>query len=471
MEEEKPQEPELPEEILRATTDEVQTRTRLLENDIKIMRSEQMRLMHEQSTMKEKIKDNAEKIKQNKVLPYLVGNVVEILEMDPDIDEDSEEGANVDLDSRRKGKCAVIKTSTRQTIFLPIVGLVPAETLKPGDLIGVNKDSYLILDKLPAEYDSRVKAMEVDERPTETYTDIGGLDKQIEELVEAIVLPMQQEQKFKNLGIKPPKGALMYGPPGTGKTLLARACAAQTNACYLKLAGPSLVQMFIGDGAKLVRDAFELAKEKSPAIIFIDELDAIGTKRFDSDKSGDREVQRTMLELLNQLDGFSSNERIKVIAATNRIDILDPALLRSGRLDRKVEFPLPNEDGRAMILQIHSRKMTVGQVNFEELARSTDEMNGAQLKAVCVEAGMIALREGATELSHEHFVGGIAEVQAKKKVSSLSQANIVCHADRAETSDSHPCRTSFSCSHSLNHAAAQQLSLCPSAFSDPCRSV
>jgi 26S proteasome regulatory subunit T5 len=411
----KPQEPELPEEILKATTEEIQTRTRLLENDIKIMRSEQMRLMHEQNMMKEKIKDNSEKIKQNKVLPYLVGNVVEILEMDPDIDEDSEEGANVDLDSRRKGKCAVIKTSTRQTIFLPIVGLVPADTLKPGDLIGVNKDSYLILDKLPAEYDSRVKAMEVDERPTETYTDIGGLDKQIEELVEAIVLPMQQEQKFKNLGIKPPKGALMYGPPGTGKTLLARACAAQTNACYLKLAGPSLVQMFIGDGAKLVRDAFELAKEKSPAIIFIDELDAIGTKRFDSDKSGDREVQRTMLELLNQLDGFSSNERIKVIAATNRIDILDPALLRSGRLDRKVEFPLPNEAGRAMILQIHSRKMTLGQVNFEELARSTDEMNGAQLKAVCVEAGMIALREGASELSHEHFVGGIAEVQAKKK--------------------------------------------------------
>lgn len=187
--------------------------------------------------------------------------------------------------------------------------------------------------------------------------------------------------------------------------------------------------MFIGDGAKLVRDAFELAKEKAPAIIFIDELDAIGTKRFDSEKSGDREVQRTMLELLNQLDGFSSDERIKVpnssiiiivliilmwnfqvIAATNRIDILDPALLRSGRLDRKIEFPLPNETARARILEIHSRKMTVSSdVNFEELARSTDEFNGAQLKAVCVEAGMIALREGATKLGHEHFLSGIAE--------------------------------------------------------------
>lgn len=212
----------------------------------------------------------------------------------------------------RKGKCAVIKTSTRQTVFLPLIGLVPADQLRPSDLIGVNKDSYLVLDKLPAEYDSRVKAMEVDERPTETYTDVGGLDKQIEELAEAIVLPMEHADRFKTIGIRPPKGVLMYGPPGTGKTLMARACAAQTKACFLKLAGPSLVQMFIGDGAKLVRDAFELAKEKAPAIIFIDELDAIGTKRFDSEKSGDREVQRTMLELLNQLDGFSSDDRIKV---------------------------------------------------------------------------------------------------------------------------------------------------------------
>jgi len=320
------------------------------------------------------------------------------------------------LDSQRKGKCAVIKTSTRQTIFLPLIGLVPADKLKPADLIGVNKDSYLVLDTLPSEYDSRVKAMEVDERPTETYTDIGGLDNQIEELVEAIVLPIKHAEKFKQLGITAPKGVLMYGPPGTGKTLLARACAAQTSACYLKLAGPSLVQMFIGDGAKLVRDAFDLAKEKAPAIIFIDEIDAVGTKRFDSEKSGDREVQRTMLELLNQLDGFGSDERIKVIAATNRIDILDPALLRSGRLDRKIEFPLPNEEARGKILEIHSRKMNFSpKVNFQELARSTDEFNGAQLKATCVEAGMIALREGATQVGHEHYLSGIMEVQAKKK--------------------------------------------------------
>ncbi|KAI9609995.1 hypothetical protein H4Q26_006987 [Puccinia striiformis f. sp. tritici PST-130] len=409
-------EPELDPEILKASPEEIMTRTRLLDNEIKIMRSENLTLSHEATMMLDKIKDNTDKIKNNKQLPFLVANVVEILDIDPDVHEGTEEGAGVDLDSVRKGKCAVIKTSTRQTIFLPLIGLVDSDKLKPGDLIGVNKDSYLVLDTLPAEYDSRVKAMEVDERPTETYTDIGGLDKQIEELVEAVVLPMQQADKFKALGIKPPKGVLMYGPPGTGKTLLARACAAQTKACYMKLAGPSLVQMFIGDGAKLVRDAFELAKEKAPAIIFIDELDAIGTKRFDSEKSGDREVQRTMLELLNQLDGFGSDDRIKVIAATNRIDILDPALLRSGRLDRKIEFPLPTEDARARIIEIHSRKMNVGKgVNFEELARSTDEFNAAQLRAVAVEAGMIALREGATVIGHEHFLSGILEVQSKKK--------------------------------------------------------
>lgn len=171
---------------------------------------------------------------------------------------------------------------------------------------------------------------QVDEKPTEDYKDVGGLDKQITELVEAIVLPIKQQDRFEKIGIKPPKGVLLYGPPGTGKTLMARACAAQTEATFLKLAGPQLVQMFIGDGAKLVRDAFTLAKEKAPAIIFIDEIDAIGTKRFDSEKSGDREVQRTMLELLNQLDGFSSSSNVKIIAATNRADILDPALMRSG---------------------------------------------------------------------------------------------------------------------------------------------
>jgi len=408
---------DLGDEIARADTDEIAQRARMLENEIKVIKNEQMRLNHEHQAQKEKIKENTEKIKLNKQLPYLVANVVELLDMELE-EEPEEDGANIDLDAHRKGTCCVLKTSTRQTIFLPVPGLVETEKLKPADLVGVNKDSYLILEALPSEFDSRVKAMEVDEKPTEEFNDVGGLDTQIQELIEAIVLPMTHKERFDNIGIKPPKGALMYGPPGTGKTLMARACAARTNACFLKLAGPQLVQMFIGDGAKLVRDAFALAKEKQPAIIFIDELDAVGTKRFDSELSGDREVQRTMLELLNQLDGFSSTMEIKVIAATNRVDILDPALLRSGRIDRKIEFPLPTEEGRARIMQIHSRKMNVNdQVNFEELGRCTDDFNGAQLKAVCVEAGMLALRRDATEIHHEDFVEGITAVQTKKKAS------------------------------------------------------
>ncbi|KAK0672513.1 P-loop containing nucleoside triphosphate hydrolase protein [Cercophora samala] len=415
MKDAEPEDDVLDEEILALATEDINTRRRLLDNDARIMRSEYQRLTHEKQTMLEKIKENKEKIDNNRQLPYLVGNVVELLDLDPTA-ESSEEGANIDLDAIRVGKSAVIKTSTRQTIFLPLIGLVDPEKLQPADLIGVNKDSYLILDTLPAEYDSRVKAMEVDEKPTEKYSDVGGLDKQIDEIIEAIVWPMKEAERFKKIGIKAPKGCLMYGPPGTGKTLLARACAAQTDATFLKLAGPQLVQMFIGDGAKLVRDCFALAKEKAPAIIFIDELDAIGTKRFDSEKSGDREVQRTMLELLNQLDGFASDDRIKVIAATNRVDVLDPALLRSGRLDRKIEFPYPNEEARAQILKIHSRKMKVDEnVNWGELARSTDEFGGAMLKAVCVEAGMIALRMGKNKIGHEHYVDAIAEVQSKKK--------------------------------------------------------
>jgi 26S proteasome regulatory subunit T5 len=329
---------------------ELRQRIQLIDNEIRIFRSDIQRINHESRGQRERIRENIEKVKLNKQLPYLVGNVVEVLEPEAEDgldDEDDEEGGATDVDAQRKTRSAVIRTSTRQTIYLPVPGLVDTKELKPSDLVGTNKDSYLILEKLPAEFDSRVKAMEVDERPTEEYSDIGGADKQIQELIEAIVLPMTHKSMFDTIGIKPPKGVLLHGPPGTGKTLLARACANQTNAVFLKLAGPQLVQMFIGDGAKLIRDAFELAKEKIAdgthcgAIIFIDELDAIGTKRFGGDQSGDREVQRTMLELLSQLDGFSSNDMIEVIAATNRPDVLDPALLRSCRLDRRSSCPTP----------------------------------------------------------------------------------------------------------------------------------
>jgi len=403
-------------DISTLTIDEIKNRIKISNTNCSIINREIVSLQHEEKSLDNKIKENKEKIKLNKALPYLVSTIVEVLDPKTLEEEKEEDGAAMDANKESTSKPVVIKTSTRQTIFLPVAGLVEADKLTPGDLVGVNKDSYLILDTLPVEYDSRVKAMEVDEKPTEDFNDIGGLNEQIEELKEAIILPMQHADMFKAIGIQPPKGVLLHGPPGTGKTLMARACANKCGSTFLKLAGPQLVQMFIGDGAKIVRDAFQLAKEKAPTIIFIDELDAVGTKRFDSEKSGDREVQRTMLELLNQLDGFSSDTRIKVIAATNRPDILDPALLRSGRIDRKIECPVPNEQSRARILRIHAERMKCSpDVNYQELARSTEDFNGAQLKAVCVEAGMIALRRDATTLEHEDFMEGITSVQSKKK--------------------------------------------------------
>mmetsp|Transcript_6584 Transcript_6584/g.12668 ORF Transcript_6584/g.12668 Transcript_6584/m.12668 type:complete len:435 (-) Transcript_6584:1512-2816(-) len=407
-------------ELETMSVEEIKQRARYIQNEVGFMRREMDRIKNDAKVQTARIKDNREKVKLNKQLPYLVANIVEIVDPYVDIEEDGSAG---DSNADYKGKGVVVKTSTRQTVFLPIPGLVRAEEVVPGELVGVNKDSYIVLEKLPAEFDSRTKAMEVDDRPTEDYTDIGGLDKQIQELIEAVVLPMTHSEKFEAIGIRAPKGVLLYGPPGTGKTLLARACAKNTDAVFLKISGPQLVQMFIGDGAKLVRDAFDLAKEKikkegrNGAIIFIDELDAIGTKRYGGDQAGDREVQRTMLELLNQLDGFSANEKVKVIAATNRPDTLDPALLRSGRLDRKVELPHPSETSRVQILKIHSAKMKVdfSDVNFEELARCTEDMNGAQLKAVAVEAGMIALRRDASIIKHEDFMEGINVVAAKKK--------------------------------------------------------
>jgi len=387
-------------ELAGLTDASLQEKIRDMEAEMRRNRQTMTRITQEQRLLDARLRENQEKLKMSTQLPHMVANVGELLDVEEELEE-GQEGSGFAIKQtetqKQTRKAIVIKTTARHTIYLPVLGMVEPEDVKPGDLIAVNKESFIIYEKLPPDYDSRVKAMEIDERPTEEYSDIGGLDKQIEELVEAIVLPMTHKERFQKLGIRPPKGLLMHGPPGTGKTLMARACAAQTQATFLKLAGPQLVQMFIGDGAKMVRDAFELAKEKAPAIIFIDELDAVGTKR-NSGEGETREVHRTMLELLNQLDGFSQNDDIKVIAATNRPDVLDPALLRSGRLDRKIELPLPNEEARARIMQIHSRKMNVNKddVNYEELARGTPDFNGAQMKAVCVEAGMTTLRRGGT---------------------------------------------------------------------------
>ena len=403
-------------EVENLPLDQIRQKIKALEGKTSMFKGEINKMKVDIKKFTARIKENKQKLQIQTGLPHLVSTISEIFDLE-NMEQEEGSGLKQNESQKKLRKGAIIKTSTRSTIFLPVIGFLEPEELKPLELVGVNKDTYLIYEKLPTEYDSRVRVMELDTKPTEKYSDMGGVDKQIQELEEAIVFPLEKKHLFEAIGIKPPKGVLMFGPPGTGKTMLARAVAARVNATFLKLAGSQLVQAYIGDGAKMVRDAFALAREKAPTIVFIDEIDAVGLKRSGGDAHGGKEVQRTMLELLNQLDGFSSTDDVKVIAATNRADVLDPALLRSGRLDRKIEFPMPNEEGRAKILEIHSRKMHYNNklVNFKEFARMTDDFNGAMLKAVCVEAGMIALRWGGSEVTHNDYVEGINQVKAKKK--------------------------------------------------------
>jgi len=245
----------------------------------------------------------------------------------------------------------------------------------------------------------------------ESYSDIGGLEQQIQEIKEAVELPLTHPELYEEIGIKPPKGVILYGGPGTGKTLLAKAVANQTSATFLRVVGSELIQKYLGDGPKLVRELFRVAEEMAPSIVFIDEIDAIGTKRYDSTSGGEREIQRTMLELLNQLDGFDSRGDVKVLMATNRIETLDPALIRPGRIDRKIEFPLPDIKTKRKIFQIHTGKMTLAEdVNIEEFVMTKDDLSGADIKAICTEAGLLALRERRMKVIQVDFK------KAKEKV-------------------------------------------------------
>jgi proteasome regulatory subunit len=253
--------------------------------------------------------------------------------------------------------------------------------------------------------------MELVDSPLETYADIGGLEAQINEIKEAVELPLKRPELFLRIGIDPPKGVLLHGPPGTGKTLLAKAVAHETNAHFMRVVGSELVQKYIGEGARLVRELFDLAKKKAPTIIFIDEIDAVGASRTEANTSGDREVQRTLMQLLAGMDGFENRGDVKIIGATNRIDILDKALLRPGRFDRIIEIPLPNETGRLSILNVHCRTLTIDDdVNLADVARQTEGKNGADLRAICMEAGMFAIRKERPSISHEDFMAAIAKV-------------------------------------------------------------
>ena len=284
------------------------------------------------------------------------------------------------------------------------------DRLEAGDRVAIN-DSFAIQTMLDAETDARAQAMEISEEPEVDYADIGGLETQIREVREAVEDPLTDPEKFETVGIEPPTGVLLHGPPGTGKTMLAKAVAKQTDATFIKMAGSELVQKFIGEGARLVRDLFELAAEREPAIIFIDEIDAIASKRTESKTSGDAEVQRTMMQLLSEMDGFDRRGDISIIAATNRFDMLDRAILRPGRFDRLIEVPEPDQEGRLQILDIHTASMNLADgVDLEEIATDTGGFSGAELESLATEAGMFAIRDGRAEIIADDFADALEKV-------------------------------------------------------------
>ena len=275
--------------------------------------------------------------------------------------------------------------------------------LRPGDRVAIN-DSFAVQQVLDDETDSRAQAMEVTASPNVSYDDIGGIDDQIREVREAVEDPLENPEQFETVGVEPPSGVLLHGPPGTGKTMLAKAVANESDATFIKMAGSELVRKFIGEGSRLVRDLFELAAEREPAVIFIDEIDAVASKRTDSKTSGDAEVQRTMMQLLSEMDGFDERGEVRIIAATNRFDMLDEAILRPGRFDRLIEVPEPDAEGRERILEIHSAEMNVAdEVDVAAVARELDGYSGADIASLATEAGMFAIRDGRAEVLQEDF--------------------------------------------------------------------
>ncbi len=360
-------------------------RVKWLEDKKRVLENEKIQLDREVRRLRSELE-------RLRTMPLVIGTVIDVLE---------------------NGK-VVVRSSTGPHFVVNSSQFIDKSSLLPGARVAMNQQSFAVVDILPVEKDSAVLAMEIEERPDVSYEDIGGLTEQIGEIKETVELPLLNPGAFERVGIDPPKGVMLYGPPGTGKTLIAKAVARETNSAFIKLIGSELVRKYIGEGARLVRELFKLAKEKAPSIIFIDELDAIGAKRLESATSGDREVQRTLMQLLAEMDGFNPRGDVRLIAATNRPDILDPAILRPGRFDRLIEIPLPDYEGRVEIFKIHTRKINIGDdVSLEEMAVRTDGSSGADIKAICTEAGMFTIREGRDIITLSDFDKAIAKVIGK----------------------------------------------------------
>ncbi|WP_455393029.1 proteasome-activating nucleotidase [[Eubacterium] cellulosolvens] len=359
--------------------------------------SDRRSIENELIKLQKEVQQLYQELKKLKSPPLIIGEIVDILDDDR----------------------VVVKSTTGPNFVVHVANFVDKSKVQVGTRVSLNRDSLSVIGILAPSKDPIISEAEVIERPTIKYEDIGGLEPQIEEIKEVVELPLIKPELFRKVGIDPPTGVLLIGPPGTGKTLLAQAVAQETNATFIRLVGSELVQKYIGEGGRLVRELFALAKEKAPSIIFIDELDAIAARRVDSGTSADREVQRTLMQLLAELDGFDPLKNVRIIAASNRPDVLDPALLRPGRFDRIIDVPLPTYEARLEILFIHTRRMNLRkEVSLEDIASKTDGMSGADLKAICTEAGMFAIRERRHSISKHNFQQAFEKI---KKGDSLSQ--------------------------------------------------
>ncbi|MBY9002368.1 MAG: proteasome-activating nucleotidase [Candidatus Lokiarchaeota archaeon] len=376
-------------EYLITYTRHLEKRLRNLETEKQLLDAERMRLEQELNGLRNEI----DRLREP---PLVSATIIDLLD--------------------ENGK-VIVKSSTGPSFVVNASRKVKNEKLTPGMRVALNQRTFAIMEILPLKLDPFVKGMEViDSIPDLCYEDIGGLSDQLLEVRETVELPLKRPDLFKKIGIEPPKGVLLYGPPGTGKTLVAKAIAHETEATFIRIIGSELVQKFIGEGARLVREIFNMAKKKAPTILFIDELDAIGSQRLKIATSGDREVQRTLMQLLSELDGFEQRGDVKIIGATNRVDILDPALLRPGRFDRMIDFPIPDDDARYSIFKIHTRSLNVNEeINIKKLVDLTEGATGADIKAMCTEAGMFAIRKEADAISEVDFIDAVEKVMSKVK--------------------------------------------------------
>ena len=362
-----------------------------------------MQRVHDHLLLEEEYVENQERIRKakmaNSTQPSTAGGDSDAL------DRNADERSRVDdmrgspmgvgnLEEMIDDDHAIVSSATGPEYYVSIMSFVDKDLLEPGSSILLHHKTVSVVGVLTDDADPMVSVMKLDKAPTESYADIGGLESQIQEVREAVELPLLHPELYEEMGIKPPKGVILYGGPGTGKTLLAKAVANQTSATFLRIVGSELIQKYLGDGPRLVRQLFQVAAEHAPSIVFIDEIDAIGTKRYESTSGGEREIQRTMLELLNQLDGFDDRGDVKVVMATNKIETLDPALIRPGRIDRKILFENPDENTKRKIFNLHTGKMNLSEdVEIGEFVSQKDDLSGADIKAMCSEAGLMALRE------------------------------------------------------------------------------